>query len=457
MAGSDELHDSTRNLEHVSAPASGGTKSGAHKIRSFVCKNCGHSVSLRNPGQSVTVVCQSCQSVIDANDENYNILQRYNKATSPFSPTIPLGSRGELFGKKWEVIGYIVRQESSSHFFWDEYLLFNPYYGYRWLTQIKGHWTFVRTIKDTPRCDMGSSYHAYYNNRRFRIFDRGEVTVVYVLGEFYWNVSTSVQHNVFAEDYVDPPFMLSGERSQKEVIWSIGEYITPREVQKAFKLRSGLIEILPFGIAANQPSGNTKTFNGVLPWWILSFILLTVLQIFQMAQPGQNQVALADSISFVPNAKSTSYTTKVFELRRPHGNLELQFNAPVDNSWLYVSGELVNNATGTTYPFERSIEQYSGYDGGEYWSEGGTSSNLLMSSIPAGKYYLNLDYESGMFKDNNTRAFGVTAVGGAVSFSNYMWSLFFISALPLFVWLLSYQDEVKRWSNSDFSPYPSSE
>ncbi|MFX5714390.1 hypothetical protein ABTE40_21855, partial [Acinetobacter baumannii] len=77
------------------------------------------------------------------------------------------------------------------------------------------------------------------------------------------------------------------------------------------------------------------------------------------------------------------------------------------NSWLYVSGELVNNDTGVSYSFDRSVEYYHGYDDGEYWTEGSNHESVLVPAVPAGRYYINLDYESGMYTDFNQRTFSL--------------------------------------------------
>src|SRR6185437_3331558 len=72
------------------------SKSTAAKV--FECINCGGPVTLRFPSQSLSVVCDHCNSIIDVSNENYRIIQRYNKATLGHTPIIPLGVRGELRG-----------------------------------------------------------------------------------------------------------------------------------------------------------------------------------------------------------------------------------------------------------------------------------------------------------------------------------------------------------------------
>ncbi len=416
----------------------------AGKVKNFACPSCGASMLLRNLS-SLSAVCATCGAVIDTQNENYRILEKYYGAVRGIEPELELGSRATLFGHKWEVIGFIVREDLASAFAWDEYLLFNPYQGYRWLTNVDGHWSFVRSIKGLPEL---KGLYAYYKKKKYRIFNKGKARVRFVLGEFYWKLRAD--DKVELADYICPPLMISSEKNASEMIWSQGEYLDSKIVAKEFKLKA-LRE--PRSIGANQVSPKTITFKKVQPWWIGFIILLTFMELGHCCS-STNKTALSQTFQFKPNATGT-VTSNVFALEKNNANLELDFGTPCDNSWLWISGELVNNDSGLTYPFERSVEYYHGYEGGESWSEGSTVSDLLLPAIPGGKYYLNMDFESGSFRDNNDRIFTVRVVRDVPTYANYFWCLFFISCLPIWYWIGSHADESKRWSNSDYSPYSS--
>src|SRR5688500_12221929 len=99
----------------------------------FNCPTCGAGLLVRAQGQTLVVVCRSCGSTIDVTDENYRILSTV-KAKTTLEPLIPLGTRGKCRGHTWEAIGFMQRCDSSGIYCWREYLLFNPYQGFRWLT-----------------------------------------------------------------------------------------------------------------------------------------------------------------------------------------------------------------------------------------------------------------------------------------------------------------------------------
>lgn len=118
----------------------------------FNCPSCGGTVTLRAPGKTLAIACTQCRSVIDAQDPKHKILSEYNKGAH-IDPALPLGSRGKLRGEELEVIGYLRRAVNyyGVNYEWAEYLLFNPYKGFRWLVESDGHWTLLKTPTSPPK------------------------------------------------------------------------------------------------------------------------------------------------------------------------------------------------------------------------------------------------------------------------------------------------------------------
>lgn len=422
------------------------------KVKNFACTSCGSGITVRNPN-SLSAGCPTCGAVIDISNEEYNILFSYGRNVSK-NQLMEFGTRGKLFGRTWEMIGYMRRSDTASGV-WDEYLLFNPYYGYRWLLQDKGHWNFVTPIKYKPeylsRWGMVTTKSVEMDGLEYRLYNRGKAEVIYVAGEFYWRVEKG--QVVDMDDFICPPFMLSSERTAMEVVWAKSEYVDARELGRAF----GLEKIpSPIDIAPTQPSPTAKTFKAILPYWMGFAVLLTCVQFFH-AGSALNSIPFQHSYPYQANKKvENAITTETFVLSKAMSNVRIDFRADVDNSWLYLSGELVNDKTGETYPFDRTIEYYHGYEDGESWSEGSNGADLLISRVPSGLYYLNLDYESGDFKGLGTHLFDVSVHRDVTMYANYFWGLFFVSIFPFWYWLRTRSFEIARWSNSDFSPYASS-
>jgi len=427
------------------------------KVTTFSCGKCGAPVTVRYPGHSLSAVCDSCYSVIDTSDDTFRVLDTYYKQME-VQPRIDLGSRGELQGKTWEVIGFVVRQDIASSFKWEEYLLFNPYYGYRWLTCNNGHWSFVTMLKERPEHNY---VYAERGKDRYKIFYHGKAEVYFVYGEFYWKVK--VGESVEMHDYIAPPNMLSREQDGSQRVWSFSEYLEPKVVEDAFKVPDGSIPV-PVGVAPNQPSPATAAWKKVAPMWAIFLVLLTFLEFVhcgkalnkvEFAEPFPYMVKQEGAFNLDPK-KTESLTSKVFKLDKDNANVEITLEGNVDNSWLYLYGELVNDETSETFSFERTIEYYHGYDGGESWSEGSRTQKIFINNVPGGNYYLNLDIDNGGSSVGGRNMFTVQVKRDVATFVNYFWCLFFISIYPMMVWLRSRAVEVARWSDSDYSPYRSS-
>ncbi len=67
-------------------------------LRSINCTSCGAGLSVLGGGRVAARGCEYCGALLDAQD-NYKILEKYDKAPRPDSP-ISLGSLGELGDRK---------------------------------------------------------------------------------------------------------------------------------------------------------------------------------------------------------------------------------------------------------------------------------------------------------------------------------------------------------------------
>lgn len=118
----------------------------------FDCPGCGAPVQVRAQGAAQVVACGHCGSVLDAQDPRHQILSRYQSKFKRV-PTIPIGRRGAIRGETFEVTGYMTRRTLyyGITYEWAEYLLWNPYKGFRWLIEADGHWTFLTPLPNPPK------------------------------------------------------------------------------------------------------------------------------------------------------------------------------------------------------------------------------------------------------------------------------------------------------------------
>ncbi len=388
----------------------GSPKTGSKppSVKVFNCPSCGAGVVLRAVGQSVTAVCGSCSAIIDSSNENYQVIEKAAKATLR-KPLISLGQRGSLKGVLWEVIGYVERVDGTGIYGWSEYLLYNPMRGFRWLTEFDGHWNYILTTKEKPTAlpswsRSGTRSGVKYLDKEYFLFHSGSAKVTYVIGEFYWRVR--IGETVSVEDYINPPEILSCENSKDEVTWSLGEYIEPSTIREAFQVKESMP--VQTGVAPNQLSTIADATSYSLKYWGLFLAVLFVIQVKTLFF-SKGETAYSGEFSFSAMDSERLRVSPQFELKHGLANVEVTVASPVRNNWLEVQTDLVNDDDGSVYEFEQGLEFYSGYDDGP-WSEGSQSAVTTVSSIPPGRYHLNVQISGPALPIQTPPATDISAV-----------------------------------------------
>ncbi len=410
-------------------------------VKSFTCPQCGGSIAIRALGLSITAICEHCGSTVDVANENLRVIAAAKQRVRDIP--LPLGSRGTLFGNEWEVIGYMERGDSSGSYAWREYLLFNPWQGFRFLVESDGHWTFVEVL----RRSISTSFQTiFFNRQSFRLFATTNAQVIYVMGEFYWRVKAGDRS--YLADYVAPPATLSLERTRDEINWSYGQYVASAEVQQAFKITDGWPR--PHGIAPSQPNKYAASLGRNAKLFAAILALLTFGQCL-VAGSSRNQTILNETIPYAASQPSRTQIFGPFTLPGGKENVSLEVRAPVSNNWFEVEADLVNTQTQDQYSLTDTVEYYSGYDSDGYWSEGGQSTDTVISSVPGGTYQLSLTPSAGIGAANY---YQVILKRDVTVWSNFWLAFLCIAAFPLYLLIARSSFEKARWEESDTSASP---
>ena len=424
-------------------PLSGPPKPQAKALN---CPKCGAAITLRSFGQAETVVCGSCRSILDAKDPNLAILQQFELKTSDVKPLIPLGARGKQRGTDYEVIGFQRRSTNVEGvtYAWHEYVLFNPYKGIRYLSEYNGHWNDISICKQLPMAEEAS---ANYLGEIYKHFQTSDANTDFVLGEFPWQVR--VGEHAAVTDYIHPPRVLSSEKMDKEVSWSIGEYMYGPEIWECFKLPGSPPE--PMGVFENQPAPVTTNVTSI---WVafaaFAVFLLVLMAGFDMHAKKEPVFSQTFQFNRGDAKGEASFVTDPFELGGGTSTVEVKTFAPVDNHWIYLNYALINQDTGQAWDFGREVSYYHGYDSDGSWNEGKSTDSVVIPSVPAGHYYLRIEPEADPslsilpYTVDVTRDVPVFAIYGIA---------FVALLLPALVisWR-AYTFERSRWSESDHPP-----
>jgi Domain of unknown function (DUF4178) len=415
-------------------------------VRSVNCPNCGAATAVRTFGHAVNVVCQSCRSILDAANPGVTILQRYTEAVRE-EPLIPLGTRGKLLGIECEVVGFQVRQivVDQVAYQWREYLLFNPYREFRYLTEYAGHWNVVSTINALPAGRPTPDESArWYSGQTYRHFQTADATTTFVLGEFPWQIR--VGDTTTGSDYVAPPFMLSAEvDADKEVTWSLGRYVSGDEIWKSLALPGRPPG--PVGVFANQPS----PFHGVTrAMWrnaALLVALATLLWLAHLASVRDKQT-FAGNFVFDPRATpEASLVSPVFELDGRPTAVQIETTTSLDNQWMFVGYALVNDETGQAFEVGRDVSYYHGVEDGEAWTEGSPRDSVELPSVPPGRYFLRVETEGE--RTALPVRYRVRVVRDVSTSLWFLVALVLIVAPPILAWRRAMLFERRRWQESD--------
>src|SRR5262249_6467845 len=134
-----------------------------------------------------------------------------------------------------------------------------------------------------------------------------------------------------------------------------------------------------------------------------------------------------------------------------HRNLRITLAAPVQNTWAYVEGDLIDESTGLVQTFAAPIEHYSGRDSDGSWSEGDAAPSVYLSSLPAGQYTLRL--EAQWERQTAPLPLTIRIEQGVPRYLHLLLILIGISIIPVLIICSRFAFEVRRWSQSDYSPY----
>jgi len=413
-------------------PAAGGPVG----PKMLACPACGASITLRALGQSVVVACPSCGSEIDVSRAEIRLIRKYNEQIRLLH--IALGTRGKLRGQVFEVIGAMRRVASG--YGWEEYLLFNPYVGFRWLVYDRGHWNFGQMIKDTSsvQIDRGLPFQGHM----FRRFDQSDVVVDWVVGEFYWRVTKG--ERVQSTDYIAPPWMLSCERADGEITWTILEYIEPAEIQAAFHAQG--TERMSLG--TNQPNSASQDLRSLRKIALIAMLIAFLLQLLSAVR-AHDFYQPVGRYELIHSASDETQVYGPYTFTAGHSVNRLDASAPLNNAWVELQGSLVNTDTGKSYPFVNSLQYYSGRDSDGSWSEGSSRGSVLIGGVPAGTYNLVVDGSSGDQTGRPVAAYvdlGLTH--DVVTWRNFWIAILLIALYPLY--LAVRVSERQRWADSPY-------
>ncbi len=416
------------------------------------CSKCGGALELRAPDQAERIWCPYCGAGHDIAEGKLQYFAMLKKKR--VEPAIPLGTTGTVDGDTYVIAGFMQRAvKFDILYYWTEYLLYNAAKGFRWLVNSDDHWSFVTPLRPGEVDDPGgqqTSKTVHYEGRAYKIFQEATAKVTYVVGEFYWRVE--VGESVDTVDYIAPPFGISKELTTtgaREIAYSHARYMTGEEVGQAFNVTD---LTRPTTVGPMQPYPGASLGR----MWMAMLLFLLIVAIFLgIRLPGRTVLEQTIDASTVPPGtgmpeNARMIFTEPFNLTGDH-NVEVRGDASVNNSWLFIEADLVNEGSGRFESFTMPLEYYHGVDGGESWSEGRRARRVFLAHPPPGKYTLALgmQWQAG----RNPDTLRVRVREGVFRWPYFILALLAISVLPILSGIRRLSWESQRWKDSSYSPF----
>lgn len=214
-----------------------------YRGRQIACPNCGSPVQVKL-STSRAVTCPACNSVIELSpggaggDGGSDPPRGYQAQPDPVEPLLPLGARGKLQGKDWQVVGFQHRLGTEpgddEHFGWDEYLLYNQKAGFTFLVDAQDGWSMGRVLTSAPPWQDGARSVKYLGNT-YRLDSAYHAETTWVAGEFYWPVTRGQKS--WNQDFINGRGILSREQTAGEITWSRADRMDSALVAQAFGMK----------------------------------------------------------------------------------------------------------------------------------------------------------------------------------------------------------------------------
>ncbi len=420
------------------------------------CPACGGPITLKGFGAVEQVSCPYCGSELKPEDSGaLQVLRQYQRQRQ--QSVLPLGVRGTLKGTEWEIIGIVWRQcEADGVVYpWQEFLLYNPYKGYRWLVYqvTDGHWTIGQSLAGAPQTQVSGHRSVEFKKKAYKHFQTSVAQVTYVEGEFPWQVRHG--DHAIAHDYVAPPHGISIEEQATEdggsdVNFTSMDHLEGAEVWKAFGIQGAAPSTT--GVGALRPNPWTTGAK----WIWLSFGILLLLWL------GASALYLGGRDNKVVLEKSGLASTEPFSQEIQIGEdgktttVDFRFSAkPLSNQWAYVDVMLISPVSEEAVGFGATAEQWHGSSGGESWREGSSTETITIGGIKGGKYLLQITPQvgakAGQPKPTDIKL-NVRLRQDVVLTRYIVLPLLVILAFPLINFVLGRSYEARRWANSDYAP-----
>ena len=410
----------------------------------YQCPRCKVKIANYEGGKAPYVSCPGCNTFFKIENEKLIDYLNYKRKVNL---VIPIGTKGQYQGKKYQVIGALQVKESNVSYYWTEYVLKAEDGTYDYISEYEGHWSFVKPIDHFKRAQK---VVFEYKEREYTYFNFYKTVIVGAVGEFSWDLSHIDKPTV--KEYISPPLGLIHEFSDAQNQWYETEYLKKSDVRAIFNLPENSSLPTKYGAYSTEPFPLSIDTYQAKRYGILFFLsMLAIVFLSQFISSPQTKFSATVPLkNILHNSDSNNYLSRPFQINGLWGStaVDVDLRAMVSNNWMEVSFTLINEQTGQEYFFDEGVEYYSGYESGTSWSEGSVEKSITLSNIPDGTYRIS----SKPFIPENTSipdSFYIQVTQGVTLWSNFIILTLIGLFMPIGIAIWESNFNTNKWGTSN--------
>ena len=413
----------------------------AYQPKSIRCAHCGAGLTQKDE-RSELVVCDYCGSHLDVSKDEMAVLGQGTGRDIDFP--VKVGDSFRYRGARFEILARLAYAEADDGdtALTREYLLFNPRRGSMWLGEYQGHYsltepTHVMAAGDPFDKNRGAVLKTH-DGREWVAEDSGTYRLVHVDGALPWiaRIGDTIQYAEFV-DKAGKGEIYEVQRIENQIEFAMGRQLPLDGVGRAFG-RSDLVRETKAAPAADTADRRKWYLRLIL--LAAGFILLDGVLAIYCGTCGRT---LFDTYLSADQLTEGAYTDD-FALPGRGQVARFRFSAPLDNAWMSFEAALVREDEMAVHIFNQDLSYYSGYEGGEHWSEGNLSSSIMLKIPDGGRYrfYVTAISAKGDAASASKAVHGlrIEVIQGALEWFGFV--LAGLAALGMLIWAFSSYD---RW------------
>jgi hypothetical protein len=410
----------------------------------LMCVQCGTAARLYTQQRAAGFCCPSCGAYNEYDGKRH--LRAGGKLTKSKTATFKIGTVFHIDEIEFVLINYLVKEETAYKTSWTEYTLFHPVEGCRTLSESDGHYTLLKASRFYNKSNL-TREASHPEKGTFQLYSRYKYTIRHAEGEFLSDITG--KELPACDDYVNPPYILSYERTAHEAWWYEGEYVNHKTLKSWLKEPVSLPQ--REGVAPSEPFDYNLDRSQLVKLTALFIGLLILAQLILSGFVTTAKAVSSQRYTSTDNAAEKTYISQPFEITANHCATDFDISSNIDNNWLETEFTLVNETTGDQYYFSGVVEFYSGYEDGEAWSEGSSHATLTVGNLTKGRYHYNVTTASDATKPVGN--LNVTVIENVSLVLNFWLAALCLLIFPLYIYIRRKNWERRQWSNSDYSPF----